>query len=123
MRKNPTNNSSHSQAQEVFSIQGVGKDEERFLTNQLSEKEKRYMSCKNEELRKDTEKIKKKKNRKDDDVRKHTEEDNGRKKKKELNPAEKRSRSKEDRIEGEGKKRWNVKAESVCLALISDIDL
>ena len=41
----PTNNSSHSKAREVFSIHGVGKDEERFLTNQLSDKEKRYMSC------------------------------------------------------------------------------
>ena len=32
-------------SREVFSIQEVGRNEERLLTNQLSEKEKRYMSC------------------------------------------------------------------------------
>ena len=53
----------------------------------------------------DIEKIKKKKNKKDDDSRKHTEKYDGSNKRRVLTHTEKRSRSKEDRIERDEKKR------------------
>ena len=63
-----------------------------MLENQKNKK-------RSEEFKEDVTKIKKKKNKKDDDLRKHTEKDYGRNKRIVLKHAEKRTRSKEDRIE------------------------
>ena len=77
---------------------------------------------KNEELREDAEKVRKN-NKKNDDLKKHTQKDDEKKKRKVMKHAERRSRSKEDRIEGEGTRRRKLKAECVSPASISDTDL
>ena len=76
-----------------------------------------------EERQEDVEKNKKKKNKTDEEPRKNNGKDHGRKKVRIWKQAERRSRSKEDRVERDAKKSCCSKADSMSAESISDSEL